>query len=433
MRTQLHDPQSQTMLASCVTRLPSGGETGAYLSVDLGGSTARVAFVQLHGHNKHTVRYRAAYPVDDATKCLSGRGFFLWLARKVRLAVDHAVAQGWVAADYPDLVTGLSWSFPFQQKAINRGAICAMGKGYGVTDEIMGWDLAEALERAGREAGVRVIVKAIVNDTTASLVARAYNDPTTRMSLILGTGINACAMYALDMLAPGKLEGLTLEPDAFFSLVNTESSMVGAGIIPTTCWDDEIDRCNERPGYQPLEQKVSGRYIGELARLIMHELVGAGLLCGGVMPQHLDTAYGFKASVMSDMEEHATNGRLDLAREVFLRANPLDASELTDQDVRTIVSIITAVSTRAAALTAATLVALATLLPEEKTDAAAECTIAYDGTVIEKYPNFRRRCQDYLDALGLPRGRKLTLKPANDSSLLGPAITAAMYAHKDDE
>lgn len=171
MRAKMHDPASQTMLASCVTKLPTGQETGSYLSVDLGGSTARVAFVQLHGHSSHTVRYKAAYPVESDTKALSGQGFFLWIAHKVKLAVDHAVAQGWIDSDYPALVTGLSWSFPFEQSAINRGAIRAMGKGYGVTDEIMDWDLAEALESATRECGVRVAVTAIVNDTTASLVS----------------------------------------------------------------------------------------------------------------------------------------------------------------------------------------------------------------------------------------------------------------------
>lgn len=426
MRGKMHDPMSQTMLASCVTKLPSGHETGSYLSIDLGGSTARVALVQLQGDNVHQVRYKASYPVESATKCLTGQGFFRWLGDKVRVAVEHAIEQGWIESDYPALVTGLSWSFPFKQNSINRGAIRAMGKGYGVTDEIMDWDLAESLEWAARESGVRIAVKAIVNDTTASLISRAYDDPTTKMSLILGTGINACAMYSFDSLSAAKLDGLQVEPDATFCLVNTESSMVGAGIIPETCWDEEIDRCNERPGYQPLEQKVSGRYIGELSRLIMHDLVKRGLLFNGVMPNDIDVAYGFKASVMSDMELHAVNGRLDLARDIFLQANPLEA-DLSDHDLKLVISIITAVSTRAAALTAATLVALATLLPES----VAECSIAYDGTVIEKYANFRRRCQDYLDVLGLPRGRKLTLKPANDSSLLGPAITAAMFAHKE--
>lgn len=429
VKNMMQDETSGSMLASCITRLPSGEEKGTFLSVDLGGSTARVAFIRLYGKNEHETLYKASYPVSNEIKSYTGKGFFLWIAGKIQIGIDYAISQNWLNEDYDDLITGISWSFPFKQLSVDRGCIQAMGKGYGVTDEIMNWDLKESFEWATKELGIRINVKAIVNDTTASLISYAYGDPTTNLSLILGTGINSCGMYELSSFSESKLKGLHFEEGASYCLVNTESSMFGAGIIPDTCWDEEIDRCNERPGYQPLEQKVSGRYIGEISRLIIRDLVRNGLLCNGVMPEGFEVPYGFKSSVMSDMEQEMINNRPDEVRNIFLNANPIEnpSENFTDNDLKLISSVITSVSTRAAALTAATLVALATLLPESVT----QCTIAYDGTMVEKYPNFRQRCQDYLDTLGAPRGRKLILKPSTESSLLGPAIASAMFAEKD--
>ena len=56
-------------------------------------------------------------------------------------------------------------------------------------------------------------------------------------------------------------------------------------------------------------------------------------------------------------------------------------------------------------------------------------TIAYSGTVIEKYPYFKERCQSVLSYLGNIYGvTGLTLDPALDGTLYGPAIASAMYA-----
>ncbi|CAN6626154.1 hexokinase-1 [Trichomonascus vanleenenianus] len=423
MRTKLADPAAPCMLPSCVNGLPTGHETGSFLSVDLGGSTARVAFVQLHGADAPepaSVKYKVSHPVSDDIKRTSGREFFRWIASKIKDAIDCAVAEGWIEQG-TELVTGLSWSFPFTQTTVERGQIEMMGKGYTVADEIAGWDLKDSFEKAARELGAKIKITAIVNDTTASLIAHAYSNTSSRMSLILGTGINACALMPISLMN-GKVGGLFLN-GSDTTLVNTELSMVGAGVIPDTKWDVELDAMNERPGFQPLECKVSGRYLGEMCRLILRDLVKNGELCRGTLPKGLDLPYGLESRVVSDVEEHFYNGRLDLARKAFVEAHPVS---LDDKDIEKICSIFVAISTRSAALTAASLVALAQILPEDY----ARCTIAYNGTVIERFPKFRERCQEYLHLLGRPRSRELTLAPAGDGSLLGPAIASAMFRQR---
>jgi len=55
-------------------------------------------------------------------------------------------------------------------------------------------------------------------------------------------------------------------------------------------------------------------------------------------------------------------------------------------------------------------------------------TIACNGTVLEKYPTFRPRCQGYLDELVLLSDAKpgsVTLEMAPESSIFGAAVAAS--------
>lgn len=423
MRTSLSAPESPTMLPSCIS-IPTGKEVGSFISVDLGGSTLRVAFIQLNGSNSTTpteVKYRVSHLVNKQTKELDGKGFFLWIAHKLEITVKHAIEEKWIAQDYDAIPIGISWSFPFVQTSADRGYLGTMGKGYSVTDDIFGWDLKEAYEAAAREVGVRIKVSAIVNDTTAALITRAYETPKTRMSVILGTGVNAAAVIPLTLIDRNKLEKMELLSGSVNALVNTELSMFGTDILPQTCWDIELDNNNEIPGFQPLETKVSGRYLGEITRLILRDLVNAKVICSGQMPRGLDVLYGLDSATICDIETYYYLNRLDNARNAFLECHPCPS--LTEKDMEIVCAVVIAVSSRSAAFIAGALVALADIMPKTK----EECVIAYDGSVIEKYPRFRERCQSYLDVLGSSRDRKLTLKPAGDGSLVGPAIASSMH------
>jgi hexokinase len=421
-----HD--TPTMIPSCITVLPSGEEAGNYLSVDLGGSTFRVAFVKLMGRsNPADVLYKSVIPVPDSIKQSSGREFFLWMAQEIKRGVE--TVKPVLSGD--TLQMGLSWSFPFTQFSMDSGIINKMGKGYLVADEITGWDLKDSFESAFRQLNLDIRVAAVVNDGTACMISRAYSDPTTKISLILGTGINAGVMLPLRSISPEKQQKLSFRSGTQSCLVNTEISMLGDGVIPETCWDIELDSHMEHPGFQPLETKVSGRYLGEISRLIIRDMILHNALCDGCFPDGMDKPYGLASATMSEVEEHFRNNRMDLVKRVLSEAHP--HANLSDADVFQICSVFVAVSTRSAGLTAAVLVALADILfnPEgaviPPTGKPYECTIAFIGTVIERYPHFRERCQQYLDILGVSRGMKLRLEGSGeDGSLLGPVIAAGM-------
>ncbi len=90
------------------------------------------------------------------------------------------------------------------------------------------------------------------------------------------------------------------------------------------------------------------------------------------------------------------------------------------------------VSYRASGIIAAGVHALWQLRNEAENITAHESShtlVAYNGSVIENYPNFRANCQQHLDTLVEASGGKkgmIELCFAEESSLLGAAIAGAV-------
>ena len=109
--------------------------------------------------------------------------------------------------------------------------------------------------------GIRHLrVTALLNDTTATLLAL----PGARLALICGTGVNTAAFLPTRLLHARKLPAAAAAHTHV--VVNTECSMLGAGIFPLAAADVALDAAADLPGFQPLEQLVGGRYLGEIAR-----------------------------------------------------------------------------------------------------------------------------------------------------------------------
>jgi hexokinase len=169
-------------------------------------------------------------------------------------------------------------------------------------------------------------MNALINDTEATLMSHAFANPATSVSLILGTGLNAALQLPLSAFSPLKIDGRPKEwvRRARTVLVNTEISMFGAGIFPLSVADKRLDTASTNPGFQPLEQLTSGRYLGEICRLIIDEGVKAGALFGGVMPVGMRTRFGFDTGNMAVLETYVSAhspkyGKID----IFSAVDPL--------------------------------------------------------------------------------------------------------------
>ena len=105
------------MLPSYIHTLPSGKETGTYIALDVGGSTFRVAAVQLYGrdngHQKSMeILEMKSFKIDSLVRALKGPHFFEWMAKKISEVLEEPVVKR--AHGNTTVAMGLAWSFPVE-------------------------------------------------------------------------------------------------------------------------------------------------------------------------------------------------------------------------------------------------------------------------------------------------------------------------------
>jgi hexokinase len=202
--------------------------------------------------------------------------------------------------------------------------------------------------------------------------------------------------------------------------------MFGKGVFPTTRWDDQLNDAHVRPDFQPFEHMISGRYMGEIVRLIIVEAVRTAGLFSGEMPHQLAEPYtldtGTIAAMELDTSKHLTN-----ATALFQAKHPLSKTP-TYNDIQFVRQISQLVSHRAAAFLAAGIHALWALRTESEgltLASAGRMSIGCNGSVIEKYPFFRELCQSHLDELTTASGagpKSISLEVAVESAIFGAAV-----------
>ncbi|KAF7718366.1 Hexokinase [Penicillium ucsense] len=440
------------MLPSYNHALPTGSEKGTFLALDVGGSTFRVALIELHGRDAEMriVKVASCY-IDNTVKLLQGTQFFDWMAGHIEKMLQD------VGTDYGRgemaLPMGLSWSFPIDQTSLGSGLMIHMGKGFHCSEGTVGQELGDLLIQSCRKRSLNVSMAAIVNDSSAALLSRAYVEPKTRMSLILGTGTNMAIHFPVTEIGRGKFG---VRPEGWFDyakhvIINSEMSMFGGGVLPMTRWDEVLNRTHLRPDYQPLEYMITGRYLGEIVRLIIVEAVETAGLFGGELPHSMREPYSFDTSIVACIEDDSsasmsTSAALLQKLHTFPSFPPIE-------DLRFLRRVCQVVSRRAAGYLATAIHSMWCLRNEvecpttlstpddlvkstsevtvvESDDTEKNVSIACDGTVINKYPGFRDTCQTYLDRVSAEShhtvGSAIRLEAAPESAILGAAVAVAV-------
>ncbi|EGS19639.1 hexokinase-like protein [Thermochaetoides thermophila DSM 1495] len=446
----------EAMLPSYNSKLPSGLEKGQHLALDVGGSTLRVALVELGGDSKHQIVRMNSWKIDNEVRKLRGREFFDWIAERVRRVVGDESELG-SSAENP-LLVGLSWSFPIDQTSSSSGKILPMGKGFCADEGLVGADLGEVIQSACLQQSLHISLAAIVNDSSATLLSEAYSTPATRFGLILGTGVNVAAHLPVTLIGREKygIRPRSWHESATHVVVNTEIGMFGReeGSLPLTKWDRQLKAAHPRPDFQPYEQLVGGYYLGEICRLALIDAIESVGVFGGTVPESLRKEYGLDTETLSIVEAD-TSPSLDKALKVFTSRHPSPVTP-TVADLKFLQTLSSQIARRGARLVAAGVVALRELkieaekemltltsgdeqpvqgledvpLPKEAAKAAAQrelellekekLTVAWNGSVIEKYTGFRGYLEEALDEL--VQGTGVELVQAEESSLVGAAV-----------
>jgi hexokinase len=332
-----------------------------------------------------------------------------------------------------------------------------MGKGFLCSMGTVGQELGALIVQSCKKRDLNVRVDAIVNDSSAALLSRAYVDPATRMSLILGTGTNVAIHFPVHAIGLNKFG---TRPAGWFDyakhvIINSEMSMFGGGVLPMTRWDDTLNRTHLRPDYQPLEYMATGRYLGEIIRLIIVEAVETAHLFGGELPHSMRDAYSFDTSIVAFIE--ADKSPFLTASAALLQKEHTFSSAPSQEDLKFLLRVCQIVSKRAAGYLATAIHSMWCLRNEAEfpdvpttpssskgpvtvTESGANpesLSIACDGSVINKYPGFRDRCQSYLNQLtretSLAKVSQhsneescIRLEPAPESAILGAAVAVAV-------
>ncbi|KAL6718562.1 N-acetylglucosamine kinase 1 [Lecanora helva] len=435
----------QCMLPSFNYILPTGEELGTYLALEVGGSNLRMALVELLGrrHEQESMRIKhtLCFPIDSSVRQLQDHAFFDWMAEKIReMLLLHNETKHSTEETEP-LRMGVAWSFPIDQKSVRSGNVLGMGKGFNCSDSVKGHDLGEIISQACERASVNVRLDAIVNDSSSTLLALAYLDPATRMACILGTGMNVAIHLPIKSLHPSKFASRSIPQNNSIThvLTNTEFSMYGKHIFPTTKWDDLLNERHILPNYQPFEYLVAGGYLGEIVRLILAEATyKAGLFASG-LPPSLNIPYTLDTKTLAQIELDSSPS-LSATSSLLQQQYSLPQA-LTYADAHFIRQTILFVTTRSIAYFTAGIYALSSLLQELEHQAGLEedgldhITIGCDGSVINKYPGYMDRAQSILERMreaeeveGGVKRKRVVLERTVESAVRGAGVAGALAA-----
>ncbi|KAH9843727.1 hexokinase [Rhodofomes roseus] len=449
------------MIPTFVTGVPDGTETG------------RVCEVTLLGNHEFSMKQQK-YKVSEALKTGEASVLFDYLADSVDafltehssvgspISPSHDVANPFDTISAPAVPLGLTFSFPVEQTALNQGKILTWTKGFSAKNAV-GNDVVGLLQDAFNRKHLHVRCVALVNDTVGTLLSRAYSAGSCLLGGIFGTGTNGAYVEKVDNIT--KLGDSQARKEGGLMIINTEWGAFNntRTRLPTTPYDNKLDRESINPRYQAFEKFISGMYLGEITRNILLALIDAApkpLLFGGKASAPLNTHYGIDTAIMSEVEEAWESGRnteikangqtnwqsahftdvealgpqdharLERIRGILVQRLLLDPEDVSLRDAATVRWAASLVANRAARLSGTALAAVLVQTghaelgggtPEPK----GNIIIGVDGSLIQHYPNFQARLRSSLRSLvGEPVEKRVEIDLAKDGSGAGAALCA---------
>lgn len=429
---------------------PTGQEEGVFLSIDLGGSTLRVAVIKIdpfvsdsedRSKRIHII-IEKKWHVSNSSKNID-LGFFKWISSKVHETLQ---AQSLLKVDNFVINTGISWSFPLEQVSHNSGKIVYVGKGYTISSDIYDQDLKVILEKSlADNFNIKIDIKTIINDSLAVYSAGSFLDKHMKLALVLGTGFNMCCSLHTANLHDSK----QLHQDTV--LLNTELSLFGHTLISDLAskydsmidnrFDLKHDNLHFKPHmtvdpitndiFQPCELMTSGRYLSELTRLILIDLIEAKEIFMLLGKKDLIPIYSKYEGVTGELLCHISETE-DFAYISKKVCNEFgwDESLVTSTDIRKLKLIVGSVIQRAAFIVAIATVSFIKLLDYHNGCYGQELlTIGFVGSILHHFKNYRdlvvRFVNENEDMQKL--NIKIDFKSIENSSIVGAAIGAAYY------
>ncbi|KAI0365390.1 hexokinase [Pilatotrama ljubarskyi] len=409
------------MIPTYVFGWPTGKETGKYYAVDLGGTNLRVCLVTLQGDGKFEIT-QSKYRLSEEQKQEDGQKLFDFCAECLKAFIDSNIESGLIEKDQI-LPLGFTFSYPCAQDRIDHGVLIRWTKGFGAPNT-EGRDVVEMFRNSLAKHSVPADVVALTCDTTGTLIASHYVNPKTRIACIFGTGCNAAYMERAGDIP--KIADLRIDPDAEIA-INCEWGAFDSfehENLPRTKYDIIIDETSNKPGEQAFEKLISGRYLGEILRLIICELIDEGVLFLGQNTYKIEIPYSFDTAFLSLMESDPTDELLMIIG-IFSHFFALETTLAERQFFRALAKLVARRAARLSACGIAAIVSKMNYLDEG-------CYVGADGSLYNKYPMFAERIHEGLQDIFGEKGKNIVTYHAEDGSGIGSAIVAAMTKARRD-
>ncbi|HBS59433.1 MAG TPA: hexokinase [Firmicutes bacterium] len=394
---------SLKMLPTFLT-VPTGEEKGTFLTLDFGGTNVRVMEIELRGDGMLKIIRQRSRPLRHP------RGLY-----------DHCAAQS-AATDLFDFLAGLigelakpgkrytlghTFSFPTRQTGVNHAVWLHWTKEIRTRD-VEGRNVTELLSRALQRRGLdQVTPRAVINDTTAVLLAAAYREAQTDMGSVCGTGYNTAYLEQAGTQGPG--------------IINLEAGNFDC--VAPTFFDKLLDDGSDSPGRQRLEKMVAGRYLGELVRLMLRNLAEEGLFAGhsGVC-RMLEKPDLLKSEDLAGVLHDASPTLQGIHHILEQRLHLTGTLPAERAAVKEIARMVT---TRAARLSAGT---YGGILRHIDPDLRRPHVLAIDGSLFEKMPGYAATVRAALAEVLGDKTDAVRLLLYKDGSGIGAAVAAAVAA-----
>ncbi|GAM89153.1 hypothetical protein ANO11243_071890 [Dothideomycetidae sp. 11243] len=465
------DGTQLAQIPTYVTAVPNGTEKGLYMAVDLGGTNFRVCSIKLHGNTTFSLTQSKVAIPRELMVAKTSKELFAFLARQIAAFLEthhnehyHSTVRRRTTISDPkgfkeeDIFSlGFTFSFPVHQSGINKGTLIRWTKGFDIADAI-GQDVCALLQQEIDALHLPVRVAALVNDTVGTLMARSYTSPGktgTLLGAIFGTGTNGAYVESLSKITKLiKSSGGEYDTSTGEMIVNSEWGSFDNNMshLPSTPYDDALDRESVNPGVQMFEKRVSGMFLGEILRRAILSLIQqahVGLFSDEDSSRNdirstttiapgskLYEQWGLDTSFLSIAHGDHSSG-LKVTRQTLDVIYGVSAP--SSEDAEAVKVMASAIGRRAARLSAVAIgaVVLATKklhYPEDIAtvgDKAPKETemvdIGVDGSLVEFYPNFEdyvREALREIDGIGEWGEKRIRIGIAKDGSGVGAALIA---------
>ncbi|KAL7595153.1 hexokinase-3 [Lactuca sativa] len=419
------------MLLTFVDNLPDGSENGIYYALHIGGTNFRLLRIQLGGQRSILSHDVERKPIPQHLMTSTSEELFDFIALSLKEFIER---NGNNQIRGKDL--GFTFSFPVKQTSLSSGTLIKWTKGFSIEDMVEK-DVVECLQKALSRRGVDMNVAALVNDSVGTLALGHFYDKDTVAAVVIGTGTNACYLERADAVI--KCQGLLTTSGGM--VINMEWGNFWSSHLPRTSYDIDLDAESQNPNDQGFEKMISGMYLGDIVRRVIHKMSLESDIFGPISSK-LSARFMLSTPLMAAMHEDDTPNLSEVAK---ILEETLNINDVPLKVRKLVVKICDVVTRRAARLAAAGIVGILKKIGRDgtagitsgrvksgKSGKMRRTVVAIEGGLYLSYRIFREYLNEAVaEILGEEIAPFVSLKVMEDGSGIGAAMLAASNSNVD--